>query len=202
MRERRLRVDEPSGKAPGEHREDVGRSLALFRHPRQSWGMTDLEDEQPLAMGVHLASGKAYFGLIRCPKEPLLDDELGRMTLAEHLGGGEQLADFVGRFRQEIRRVKPSIVGILLPNRHAQWVYRDAQLRASLEACSLLAAQAEAIPAELVRHVDAARAVESSPQQIPARAAAVLAVAKKPTYWNQRALAFATACFVAGKVCP
>jgi hypothetical protein len=149
------------------------------------------------ALGVHLAAGEAYIGIVRPPADVDTLDPLEKMAPAGHLSGADQLADFVARFRQEVRRVHPDVVGVLLPRRGGQWVYKEAAQRASLEACILLAGHAEGIASKLIKQSDVASGLHMPPEKVPQLAAERLGVTKPPRYWRARSYAFAAAAYLA-----
>lgn len=153
-----------------------------------------------VAVGVHIAGGDAFLGTVRVPDVPLLDDPAARLRPSQNLAGADQLADFVTRFRQELRRLAPTVVGVLWPRLAANWVYKVAFTRVSLEAAIMIATDAEGIRYEHVKQGDAARAVGTKANQIPDGALRRFGLNERPTYWIDRSYAFAGALYLASEL--
>jgi hypothetical protein len=85
---------------------------------------------------VNLAGGVAYCAV--ASSEGLVDDPLVRIELAEGLSEAEQLADFAARVRQELNRLRPLAVGVIHTKKSAQWIYKEAWRRVTLEAAIML----------------------------------------------------------------
>lgn len=149
-----------------------------------------------LAMGFHISSGAAFVGLATDGETLLLDDEAERFRPAEHLAGADQLADFKSRVEQELRRIKPSIVGVVHPRLYSNWQYKAAFTRVSLETAIMLAAHEAGVAYEVVKQERIAKALKLPVTKISEQAAERFGVTPSK-YWANRAMAYAAAATLA-----
>lgn len=147
-------------------------------------------------VGVHIASGVAYFAVVECPDRAVIDDPADRIIPAANLAGADQLADFASRVGQELRRVEPVAIGVIHPKRYGNWSYKDAFRRVSLEASMMLTAHGLGIRSEQVK-VERALKTLQIPGKDESRWIAELLGIKPPRYWNERSWAFIAAAALA-----
>jgi hypothetical protein len=155
-------------------------------------GVASNADTRPF-LGVHVASGIAYFGVSNRQGVPLMDDDLECIRPTAQLGDAERLDEFRKRVVQEIRRLDPAEVGIFRTTKYFNWTFKNAWARFPLEAAVMLAATDEQVPSRHVVAEDAARRAGGDKTKIPERAAAAWGVPPAKRYWKERALAFAAA---------
>jgi hypothetical protein len=145
-----------------------------------------------LYLGVNVASGVAYLGVVRAPDQLMVDDPGDRVEPSASLGDAARLDDFRSRVQQELRRLKPAAVGVMRPRKYNGWMWSAAFNRATLEAAVMLAAVAEGVRCTIVRAEDAAKAVPAPPTKVVELAANRWGI--EPTeHWKDRVWAFATA---------
>jgi hypothetical protein len=156
-------------------------------------------------LGVHIAAGKAYFAVVSCPDTPVYDDPLERMQLAAGANLPEQVADFSGRFKQELRRIRPSAVGVVFPKLYAQWRYSAAFTRVSIETAIILAVEELSIPAHAIEFVQVKQDAMAKKVGIPLPKMGVDGRARwegMKRYQADRVYAFAAATALAKDRCP
>jgi hypothetical protein len=160
---------------------------------------------EPRVLGVHIAAGTAYFAVVACPDTPVYDDPLERIQPAVGADLPEQVADFSGRFKQELRRIRPTAVGVVFPKLYAQWKYAAAFTRVSLETAIILAVQELSTPAHPIEFVQVKQDAMAKKVSVPLpkmdtegrkRWAGI------PRYQAERVYAFAAATAMARDRCP
>jgi hypothetical protein len=151
-----------------------------------------VDEEKRTYLGIAVARGAVYLGVVREPDELLLDDLAERIQPSAQLELDAQLGDVRDRVRQELRRLKPAAVGVARTRKYMNWKYQPAFDRFSLEAAAILACVDAGVPCRMVRGEDAAKAVPAPPSQIAEHALQNWSIT--PTaYWKDRVWAFATA---------
>lgn len=121
---------------------------------------------------------------------------LQRMEISTAMTAADALIDFYRRFRQLVREQRPEEVALLHTRKYQNWTYSDAFKRASMESAIMIGTRAEDAIYRLVSQERVAKYLG-----LPARtwnAASLTASARAlvdsvPSYWNDRALAFAAA---------
>jgi hypothetical protein len=159
----------------------------------------------PCMLGVHIAAGTAYLAVVACPDTPLYDDPLERIQLAAGASLPEQVADFSGRFKQELRRIRPAAVGVVFPKLYSQWKYSAAFTRVSVETAIILAVEELSTPAHAIKFVQVKQDAMAKKVGIPLPKMA--SEGKKrwagiSRYQAERVYAFAAATALAEAQCP
>jgi hypothetical protein len=156
-------------------------------------------------LGLTIAAGTIYAAVVECPDTPIFDDSFERLDHAAGLGGPAQLADFSARFKQEIRRIRPTAVGVLNTRKYANWKYADAFKRVSLEAAVMLAVADLSSPAHTIKYALVSRERLPKALEIPDGTFDAGAVDRWGhgirRYAKERAMAFATATALAQREC-
>jgi hypothetical protein len=67
------------------------------------------------------------------------------------------LLDLANRFRQQLRRLRPTAVGLMSTRRYRGWIWAHAAIRGRLEAVIMLVSADLGIVCRLIRQEDAAR---------------------------------------------
>jgi hypothetical protein len=145
-----------------------------------------------LYLGVSVSARVLYLGVVRAPDEFLLDDAAERIEPSAQLELDGRLGDVRDRLRDELRRLKPSRVGVTKTKKYSNWKFADAFDRVSLETAVILACVDEGIPCRIVRSEDAAKAVPAAVTKVEEQAADRWGV-EPSKYWKHRVWAFATA---------
>ena len=156
-------------------------------------------------LGVHIAAGTAYFGIVVCPDDPLYDDPLERIQFAAGANLPEQVSDFSARVKQELRRIRPHAVGVVFPKLYAQWKYTDAFRRVSIETAILLAAEELSTPAQPIEFVQVKQDAMAKTLGIPLPKMETVGSNRWPgvtRYRKERVYAFAAATTLAAGRCP
>ncbi len=153
-------------------------------------------------LGVNIAAGVAYLGVVNCPSELLISDEVESMALAKNLGPAEMVDDLRKRFREELRRLRPLAVGVVHPRLYSGWKYRDAYTRVTIETAIMVAAVEEQIHFASIKQDKIAGVVKAPVgATFAALAAKRLGLQKVPSGWNNRALAFGAALLLSQEQC-
>lgn len=156
-----------------------------------------MPDDQPRAIGLNIVAGRVYVGVVAAPDRLLLDDSCERLDPPQHVAGAEQVVQFSERVRQEIRRITPSVVGVLHPRRYAQWRYADAFTRVSLETAIMFAVHEEGVPLEQLKQDPVAKVLGGRPQVLHDLVRERFDIETPPRYWGDRGPAFAAAYYLA-----
>jgi hypothetical protein len=156
-------------------------------------------EERPIFVGINIAGGAAYLGVVRAPEEILVSDQGDRILPNDGLDRPLRLEEFRVRLAQEMRRLQPAKVGIARTRMFKNWTMKAASNRFGFEAAAMLAAVQEGFPCELVRQEDAAKAVGVPIERVPELLPDAIGISKTP-YWKDRATAFLIARFLAGEV--
>jgi Holliday junction resolvasome RuvABC endonuclease subunit len=148
-------------------------------------------DGASVCLGVNVAARVIYLGVVS-DERPVIDDPATRIDPSAGLDLARRLDDIRARFRQEVRRLQPSAVGIMRPRLYSGWKWSAAFDRATLEAAIMLAAVEEQVPCTIVRAEDAAKAVPAAPTKVVEQAAISWGV-EQQAQWKERVWAYATA---------
>jgi hypothetical protein len=143
-------------------------------------------------VGIAIAAGKVYVGVVDGSGVPRLDDPARRLEVAEHTDRAEALREFGERFRQELRRLKPSALVVMQPQpRQSGWPYAEAFRRVSIETVIMVVSAEERIPFTAAKPGQTLKTlglpVEETAKALEER------IGGKDTYWTQRWPAFAAA---------
>jgi hypothetical protein len=149
-------------------------------------------ERKPIHLGISVAGGAVYLGVVREPDELVLDDPAERIQPSAQLDLAAQLGDVRDRIRQELRRLQPAAAGVARTRKYTSWQYQAAFDRFSLETAAILACVDEEVSCRLVRGEDAAKAVPAPPTKVTERAHRQWDITPM-AYWKERVWAFATA---------
>lgn len=161
--------------------------MKYSRVPRENAIDPD-QQKAPVFVGVNIASGCAYLGVC-CGSEVLVGDGADLVVPNGQLADGARLEDFRARIAQELRRLRPKVVGVARTRKYNNWTMANATTRFGLEAVVLLAAVQEGFDGRIVTQEEAAREVgvpvTKVAEQLPSR------LGIEPTsHWNERSVAF------------
>jgi hypothetical protein len=154
--------------------------------------MTDIGHDEPVYVGINIASGGAYFGAVQGPDVVLTDDQADRILPNEELDYPVRLEDFRARVAQELRRLRPASVGLARTRMFKNWTMSSATTRFGFEAAAMLAAVQEGFPCLLVRQEDAARSAGVPTDRMIEMLPEALGI-EKTRYWKERSIAFMVA---------
>jgi hypothetical protein len=154
--------------------------------------------KEPVFLGINIAGGGAYLGVVRAPAEVLVADQADRILPNDGLDRPLRLEDFRARLAQEMRRLQPAKVGIARTRMFKNWTMKAASNRFGFEAAAMLAAVQADFDCGLVRQEDAAKAVGMPLEKVPELLPTALGISKTP-YWKDRAAAFLVARYLAGE---
>jgi hypothetical protein len=156
-------------------------------------------------LGLSISAGTLYAGLVECPDVPVFTDSFERLDLAVGLEGAAQLSDLSARFKQEIRRIEPTAVGVLNTRKYSNWKYADVFRRVCIEAVVMLAVTDLSSSARTMRYVLLKQEGLPKALGIPAGTFAEGIVSRwgpgMKRYAKDRAWAFATATALAKQEC-
>ncbi|HVM00830.1 MAG TPA: hypothetical protein VM324_16190 [Egibacteraceae bacterium] len=148
-------------------------------------------------LGLAVANGKLFYGVVESNSaEDGRAVEEAPTDLAPSEGGTDsaRLAEFQSRYRQDLRSVAPTAVGLVATRRYANWQYRHAFDRISLVAAVMLACELEQMPFREIKTEDIARAVKLPAYQLETLAPSAAGLTGTPVGWRAgRAAAFACA---------
>lgn len=162
--------------------------------------MAKVDQDQPVYVGINIASGGAYLGAVRCPDAILTDDQADRILPNEELDYPARLEDFRARVGQELRRLQPAGVGLARTRMFKNWTMSSATVRFGFEAAAMLAAVQEGFPCFVVRQEDAARSAEVPMERMIELLPKALGI-EKTRYWKDRSVAFMVARHLAVEGC-
>lgn len=162
--------------------------------------MAKVDQEQPIYVGINIASAGAYLGAVQCPDEVLIKDQADRILPNDELDYPARLEDFRARVAQELRRLQPAGVGLARTRMFKNWTMSSATARFGFEAAAMLAAVQEGFPCSLVRQEDAARSAEVPIKRMVELLPKTLGIEKTP-YWKERSVAFMVARHLAAEGC-
>lgn len=148
-------------------------------------------------VGLVVASGKLFYGVAEGRGAAATQSVAGAPTdLVPSQGGSEsaRLADFQARFRQDLRSISPSSVGLVATRKHGNWQYRQAFDRISLVAAVMLACEQEGVSFQEVKTEDIARVVKLPAHGLEQLSPSAVGLDGVPLAWRAgRAAAFGCA---------
>src|SRR4051794_36295556 len=97
------------------------------------------ESNDPIYVGINIASGEAFLGVMR-GDEALVDDNADRIRPNVQLGDAPRFEDFRARVGQELRRLQPAAIGVARTRMYGKWTMANASKRFGLEAAAMIAA--------------------------------------------------------------
>jgi len=162
--------------------------------------MAKVDQDQPVYVGINIASGGAYLGAVQCFDVVLTDDQADRILPNEELDYPARLEDFRARVGQELRRLQPAGVGLARTRMFKNWTMSSATVRFGFEAAAMLAAVQEGFPCSVVRQEDAARSAEVPMERMIELLPKALGI-EKTRYWKDRSVAFMVARHLAAEGC-
>ena len=155
-------------------------------------------DGPPVYLGIQIASGVAYLGVVREDGEVLVDDPADRIRPNAQLDEASLYENFRARVGQELRRLQPAVVGVARTRKYSQWTMADATKRFGLEASAMIAAAQEGIECRLVTQEEAVKTVKAPIPRLTDVLPERLGIEPTP-YWKDRAVAFLVAAHLAGE---
>ncbi|WP_329325170.1 hypothetical protein [[Kitasatospora] papulosa] len=146
-------------------------------------------------LGIAIAAGALQYGALQYgPTTSLIPGAPERLVKANGLTGTDLVADTYRRIKQDIHGMSPSLVILVATRKHAQWPYRPAADRASLETLVHLACHEEGIRCEEWKTDKIGKLLEVPPKAIDSFELEQLGLTTRPVYWTQgRGDAFAAA---------
>jgi hypothetical protein len=148
-----------------------------------------MTSEISVFLGVNISGGGAYLGAVRGPDRILVEDEADRILPNESLELPLRLEDFRARLAQEMRRLRPTKIGVARTLMYKGWSMKSATSRFGFEAAAMLAAVQEDFECELVRQEDAAKSVGVRLTEAAEQLPDVLGI-DRTRYWKDRSIAF------------
>jgi hypothetical protein len=160
-----------------------------------------MSEHRDSVMGVNLAAGVAYLGLVARP-DRILSTESVKVSPPANLDEWSQLHQFGERILVEARARGATTVVFVEPGKYGGWKYWDAHRRGALETAVGLACRTTNVRVvTLAQKTIAAAFGCKGSGELDGKLPAVLSLQPRDVlHWNQRGIAFAAALCQARKV--
>ena len=141
-------------------------------------------------VGLHVAGGILRVAVV--DESGVVADELTAMKPSTNMDAADAMLDLANRFRQHLRRLRPTTVALMSTRKYKDWSWAQAASRAHLEAIVMLVCADLGVTYRLVRQEDAARELQIPRADFPRGLLGTPGTADWKA-WNDRAVALAAA---------